>query len=294
MALFEPSDAVAAIERSLRQLLDFVFRREARLGENWYESSGLVNNDMRRSAQFATSEHNSVAAREGRATTDAPLDFTRLDDLVKLAKKEWALVEPALGAQSDMLPVLDRACAYRHDSAHSRRLPAPARDLLSGIAFEIQNRVNMFMSAQDEAGSYFPRVTEVSDSTGRQLGAHALAETHASIYLQGAPQVHLGETVEVEVTAVDSQNRQLEWMCTDVSTTEFGFAQAIEPPLTHVTALKTTDSGSTYREQWTFNRMGSPFELWVLVRAVGAAHHQHGADGADVLVRLPFRILPGR
>ena len=209
-----------------------------------------------------------------------------------MAKKEWALVQPALGVQADMVPILERACAYRHGSAHSRRLPAPARDLLSGIAFEIQNRVNKFLSTQDEAGSFFPRVTEVSDSTGRQASTRDLAETHASICLYGTPHVRLGETVEVEVTAVDPQNRQLEWMCTDVSTTDFSCAQGIEPPLTHATALRVTDSGATYREQWTFNRMGSPFELWVLGRAVGAAHHQHGADGADVLVRLPFRILP--
>ena len=61
MALFEPADSVAAIERSLRQLLDFTFRRDPRLGSDWYDTSQIVNAAMRRQAQLAAQGHRRVA-----------------------------------------------------------------------------------------------------------------------------------------------------------------------------------------------------------------------------------------
>lgn len=284
---FEPYDAAVAIERSLRQLLDRVFSEH--LGADWYQQ--LSNATIRRQADTARAAYESVAREEGReAMIASELDFTRLDDLLVMARKQWLLLRDALGPLEDMNPFLARAAAYRNDVMHGRTLPASARDMLSGIALELQNKIGAFMSELDPAGGYFPRITAAFDSFGRVATSGQLAAaTTGTVNIVAEPKVvHIGDSVEVEVTAVDPEGRDLEWLVNTNWTLNFSHE------LEHGAAAQRVRSGEPVRFTHTFERVVATVGLYVLGRVCGAEHHQHGEGAADVAATFAYQVLPPR
>lgn len=288
MTTYEPYEATVAIERSLRQILERVFRES--LGEGWYVE--LSNSTIQRRAGVARGAFEELADREGREASSASvLDFTRLQDLLVMARKRWDLLEPALGELSDIDPLLVRAANYRNDVMHGRPLPPPARDILSGVAVELQNKIGAYMSDHGPTGDYFPSITAASDSYGRVATSAALAATrNGLIYIgSGDPKiVHLGDAVEVEVTAVDPEDRDLEWISSKNLSYDFNWE------LRQGGGCRRVRSGEPVRFTHTFTRVRSSASLSIIGRAVGAEYHQHDEGGSDVAAMFMFQVLPPR
>lgn len=288
MTTYQPYDAAVAVERSLRQLLDYVFSKH--LGNDWYER--LSNTQIRGRADVARVAFEEVASREGReAVTASKLDFTRLDDLAVMARKEWPLIEPVLGPLADIRPLLDRAATYRNDVMHGRQLPTSAREILSGVAVELQNRIGTFMSEQDPTGAYFPRLTTASDSYGRIATSEQLASARTGMVhvTSRAKVVYLGESIELEATAVDPEKRDIEWtMAANLSS---GFDWELESGTKRYERVR---SGEPVRFIHTFTKVNASQGLSLIGRAVDARYYQHGEGGGDVVATFQYQVLPPR
>ncbi|MCB7135220.1 hypothetical protein [Cellulosimicrobium marinum] len=287
MTTFEPYDAAISIERSLRQLLDHAYRRA--FGPDWYDE--LSNTKIRDNARKSRAAFEAVADDEARvAGATSELDFTRLEDLVIMARKEWTPLEEALGDERDIDPLLRRVIEYRNDVMHGRGLPASARDILSGVAVELQNRIGRYMSEQHPTGTFYPRVAAASDSRGRVATAEKLSSwaSRRVVYVDVDVLVGLGERVEIEATFVDPHDRELEVIAMpDLSS---GFQQHLDRGET-IAHHESIPSGGTVRVAYTFTEVRHQY-VTISARVRGVEHHQHGRDGADVHVSFPFEVLP--
>lgn len=139
------------------------------------------------------------------------LSYANFYDLTSIAAKHWEPLAPALGKKVSILSLLDRFENLRNPVGHNRPLLPFEKDLMSGIAGQIRNQVTIFMSAQDEAGDFYPRIESIMDGFGRRIECSVVEGEIAGSVRTHDIIVHPGETVAFECVGTDPQNRDLKW-----------------------------------------------------------------------------------
>ncbi|MFE5338885.1 hypothetical protein ACFQ80_01570 [Isoptericola sp. NPDC056578] len=186
MAHVEPSVALVQLERALRRVIQHAYREHFKEGD-WL---ARISTDEQRAcwAKRATEEEKKRTKRGAAVTPTTGLEYAHLAELRTILKKHWSPVAPALGAHKEVGTMLERAADIeallkrfddlRNTVAHSRDLLPFEKDLLAGIAGDIENRVTIYMSSKDPAGDIYPRITAVMDSFGHQPPRRASPPSH--------------------------------------------------------------------------------------------------------------------
>ncbi|UWD82792.1 hypothetical protein NY057_00745 [Curtobacterium flaccumfaciens] len=209
MPTLTPTEAIVAIERSLRQLLDVALSDQ--FGGTWMQQLVAADKVSAWEAKRDT-EHARRGKRGVGATSQRLLDYAEFHELIALAEKQWAVIAPALGERRDTAALLRRFDQLRNTVAHSRALLPFEEDLLSGIAGEIRNRVTLWMSKATPNGEHWARIEQVTDSLGRAIDGtmmltHSPAVFHESVF----PTLSVGDRVEFDCEASDPFGRDLHW-----------------------------------------------------------------------------------
>lgn len=159
MAHVEPSVALVKLERALRRVMQHTYHEHFK--DDWLKR---ISTDEQRACweARATEEEKKRTKRGAAVTPSSGLEFAHLAELRAILKKEWSPVAPALGAHKEVGTMLERAADIeallkrfddlRNTVAHSRDLLPFEKDLLSGIAGDIENRVTIYMSSKDASG----------------------------------------------------------------------------------------------------------------------------------------------
>ncbi|WP_019137643.1 hypothetical protein [Cellulomonas massiliensis] len=288
MTTYTPHEAVVAMERGLRQLLEVVYTADASLGPGWHQTMTTKQIDGRASKARERYVLRSISQGMEPGFTSV-LDFVELSALVEFLRNRWDLLEDVLGPEPEMGPLLDRAVAWRHDAMHGRALPASARDMLSGIAVEIQNRIGRFMNERDAAGLFYPALTAAGDSTNRQASAEQIAQNPAVIVFSTPRLVRVGDSVELSATASDPQGRDLEW----IASPSYGSFDFCEPGVSPGVLRTPSGVGVVYPFGFVDGLRSRNATIHLYGRAVGSDHYQEAGLAHDVRVSFAFHVLPG-
>ncbi len=198
-----PSEALTTCERSLRALISAVGPgvRTDWLA-TWTKPEQRAKWTSRAGEEQAKRQSKGVTAVTGEA-----LDYAEFYELIDLVERQWTYFAAALGKKADTGALLRRFDDLRNSVAHSRELLPFERDLLSGIAGEIRNRVATFMSTVDELGNIYPTIDFVVDSYGHRLAPDPTSGGEVRV-----PTVlHPGDIVTFDCAGTDPQNRTLTW-----------------------------------------------------------------------------------
>lgn len=209
LVTLEPTIALNTCENALRTLISTVLSEA--LGPEWL--AAITDSD--RIAEWekrATSEH---AARTKRGVAIPPpgLAYAQFFDLVRILKSDklWTHFAPALGKRAETISLIDRFDSLRNTVAHGRPLVPYEQELLSGIAGQIRNQVTRYMSSQDPAGDFYPRIETIRDGFGNEITdpptPHGELAGRCMTDLVLTP----GERVVFTVLGTDPQGRDLEW-----------------------------------------------------------------------------------
>ncbi len=205
MPALSPSEALNTCERALRELMAHAFA--AAHGPEWLDRISTA--DQREQWQKRAAEE---AARRKSVVSvpTAGLDYSQFYELIEFADKHWQPLAPALGKKKATFPLLETFDNLRNTVAHDRQLYTHEADLYSGIAGTIRNQVTIYMSAQDEAGEYYPRITAARDSFGNEVDLHA-GSAEVPNYCRTDTVLRPGDIVIFHLAAVDPQGRDIIW-----------------------------------------------------------------------------------
>ncbi|MCS3853342.1 hypothetical protein [Tsukamurella ocularis] len=200
-----PGEALATCERALRQLMRVAYRESYK--EDWIRK---IASDVQRAAW---QDRRAVETREraSRGVALLPtdeLEYSQFFELRSIAEKHWEPLSSALGAQKETMVLLKRFDRLRNPVAHSRELLPHERDLLSGIAGEIRNKVTIYMSSQDENGDYFPRIESICDSYGNTFDG---GDPNFPGAVEAGLKLRVGDVVEFACVGTDPSGRELQW-----------------------------------------------------------------------------------
>lgn len=207
----EPTVAVTTLERALRLLLRRTL--QAAWGQGWLER---VTTPAQRE-QWQGRHEQEQARRPG--VLDLPpagLEYSELYELIAIADKHWDKVAAALGKRAAILPLLEHFERIRNTASHSRELMPFERELMSGIAGEIRNKVTIHMSSQDPVGDYYPRMESAADSFGAAISMWNEMSEIAGTVPDASPRMVLqvGDVITFTCSGTDPKGRDLEWTLT--------------------------------------------------------------------------------
>ncbi|MDR6971701.1 hypothetical protein [Leifsonia shinshuensis] len=206
MSLLEPSAALSSFESALRELMLHAYKQA--WGDGWLDR---VSTEQQRAKWDQRRDASRSRTRRGVANIERPgLAWCECYELINIVEQNWEPVAAALGDRASTLPLLRRFDALRNDVAHSRPLVPFERDLLSGIAGEIRNRVTLYMSREASAGEIYPRIESVVDSFGNQNRPGLDAGTQQSL-VRVETILHPGDVVTFECLGWDPEDRPLIW-----------------------------------------------------------------------------------
>ncbi|WP_426593822.1 hypothetical protein ACPPVS_18855 [Cellulomonas sp. McL0617] len=260
----EPTVAVTTLERTLRQLLS----RELRLawGAGWLERVTTVE---QRAAWQGRYEQERTRRPGASAVAPVGLEYSELYELIAIASTHWDKVAAALGKRAKILPLLEHFERVRNTANHSRELMPSERELMSGIAGEMRNKVTIHVSSQDAAGDYYPRIESASDSFGSAITVWDEVGELAGTVAEPAPRMILqvGDVVTFTCSGTDPKGRDLEWTLTRSTGGEAVIVLAA--------------SGDPVELQWHVeeNDVGEAIAVSTHMSATGARFHRaHGFD----------------
>ncbi|WLF51341.1 hypothetical protein [Rhodococcus opacus] len=214
MAALEPTIALTTCENALRELMGYVYNE-------WYGPTWLnvVATDKQRGEWVKRAEAENARTRRGVAAVDDPgLAYANFYDLLTIADKHWEQLAPALDKKQVTYRLLERFEQLRNAVAHGRTLLTFERDLFSGVAGQIRNQVTHYMSSQDPAGEYYPRIESVLDSLGHRIDSQGPATDEVAGYQTTEAILHPGERVGFTAMGTDPQDRPLRWDLTSSQT----------------------------------------------------------------------------
>ena len=218
--------------------MTFVYKR--RFGDGWLSvvASQKQSTDW---SERCVAE----AARVKRGVAAVPevgLSYANFYDLLTIADKHWEELAPALDKKAITFRLLERFEQLRNSVAHGRPLLAFERDLLSGIAGQIRNQVTIFMSTQDDAGEYYPRIESITDSFGHRIdSAGSVDHELAGSQITGKV-LRPGDVVTYTAIGTDPQDRTLRWRLTSSQTGRL-LAQELSSKGTPVALTWVVDDG---------------------------------------------------
>lgn len=209
MSTLSPSEALRTCERALRQLMRHAYRAE--WGDDWL--AHVASEELR--DKWTARKRDETQARASRGVAQLPddeLEYAQLFELRDIAYRHWSPLHPALGDRKETAVLLKRFDRLRNSVAHSRDILPFERDIMSGIAGEIRNKVTIYMSSQDPAGDYFPRIESITDSFGNTFNGSDPNSPNAFIStIQTGLGLRVGDTVTFDCVGTDPHGRELEW-----------------------------------------------------------------------------------
>jgi hypothetical protein len=209
MPTLTPTEALVAIERSLRQLLEVALSNQ--FGETWMQQVVAAEKVSAWEAKRDT-EHARRGKRGVATTSQQLLDYAEFHELIALTEKQWTVAAPALGERRDTAALLRRFDQLRNTVAHSRALLPFEEELLSGIAGEIRNRVTLWMSKAIPNGEHWARIEQITDSLGRAVDGTAMLTRNPAVFMEDVfPTLSIGDRIEFDCEANDPQGRDLHW-----------------------------------------------------------------------------------
>lgn len=206
----------------------------------------------------------------------AGLEYSETYELVEIAKVHWEPLADALGKQKRVLPLLETFERIRNAASHSRDLVVFEREMMSGIAGEIRNKVTLHMTAQDPAGDFYPRIEFVTDSFGTAITLSAKMHEIAGS-AQPYTVLHPGDIVTFRRSAVDPHGRQIEW---SLRSTRREFQRLVAE------SDETVELTGEVQEQDIVESVAA--EIFMAV--AGASYHR--ADGFDHRAYIMYRVRP--
>lgn len=263
--------AVVALERALRYLMAVEYGRA--YGREWLSRVTTP----RQREKWAERREDEMRRRP--AVTVPPLEgleYSETYELIEIAKNHWEPLAAALGKQARTLPLLEHFERVRNTASHSRDLVVFERELMSGVAGEIRNKVTLHMTTEDPAGEFYPRIESVTDSFGTAI---TLANTIDEIAGCAEPYtiLHPGDTVTFRCSGVDPHRRRLEWRLTS---TRREFQRVVTEP------EQTVELMWEVEEQDIVESMAA--EVYLAVE--GAPYHR--ANGFDHRAYIMYRVRP--
>jgi hypothetical protein len=206
------------------------------------------------------------------------INYAEFFELQEIADKHWDLLQPALGKKKETQPLLKRFGDLRNSVAHSRELLPFERELLSGIAGEIRNRVTIFMSTQDPGGDFYPRIESIRDSFGNLVETFR-PEPSLATGVETGVTLRPGDAVTFDCRGTDPQGRELRWWFNNPYGQDMVEARGTEAELTwHV--------GET--------DVGEDAAVMIRMASIGRYHRSgsHSDDPYDYKVLFSYRVLP--
>lgn len=268
----DPHLAVTTCEQALRQLVTAVL--SARDGIEWLEK----NFTEEQLVVWRRKQNDEQLARGRRGHAEAAsslLHYSELRELRSVIIDQWSrgfsLAFNKLKPE-ELKVLLLRFEDLRIPQAHSRELLPFEKDLVSGIAGDIRNRVTIYMSSQDPAGEYWPRVESVTDSFGKSASNPGEAVNSIQTGLTLRP----GDVVTYTCRATDPQGRELVWYFER-------HGHTTEPV-----------SGADVEMRWEVseNDVGDDIHNHLLMKVKDATWHRLGPNRPDAQVSFMYRVLP--
>lgn len=207
MATLEPTIALTTCENALRELMAYVYRE--RYGDNWLNK---VATEKQRAQWVERAEAEMARTKRGVAVVDAPgLSYAQFFDLLAIADTYWEQLVPALDKKQVTYRLLERFEQLRNAVAHGRSLLVFEQELFSGIAGQIRNQVTHYMSKEDPAGEYYPRIEFFIDSLGNRIDGSGPVTGELLGHLITGKILRPGDRVGFTATGTDPQDRPLRW-----------------------------------------------------------------------------------
>ncbi|RRJ85584.1 hypothetical protein EG850_12750 [Gulosibacter macacae] len=263
--------AVVALERALRHLMAVEYGRA--YGKGWLQR--VTSAEQRE--KWEQKREDEQRRRPGVFISPVVgLEYSETYELVEIAKAHWGPLADALGRQKRVLPLLETFERIRNTASHSRDLVVFEREMMSGIAGEIRNKVTLHMTTQDPAGDYYPRIEMVADSFGTAI--NLVAEMRE---LAGSAQphtvLHPGDIVTFRCSGVDPLKRQIEW---SLRSTRREFQRLV------------ADSDEIVELTWEVQEQDivESVAAEIFMAVAGASYHR--ANGFDHRAYIEYRVRP--
>ncbi|RPE79100.1 hypothetical protein EDF28_2916 [Curtobacterium sp. PhB137] len=268
-----PALALASCESALRQLLDRVF--VDRYGADWASTVFTVEKRAKLE-ELRDVERKKRHGRGVAVVAENLLQYTNFYDLRELVRKQWDLVAPALKDKAVITALLTRFDDLRNTVAHSRELLPFEKDLLSGIAGEIRNRITIYMSTQAPTGEFYARIESIVDSFGNEADAARTLVT-ANPPVKTGQVLHPGDVVTFRCRGWDPQGRTLTWTLT---------SYPLDP-----TADVTAD-GDEVELTWVVTEKHVAQQSVAFVRMKSSGEYLRWAEGVDGMTLFYYRVDP--
>lgn len=276
MATLAPTEALFACENALRELMAYAYR--ATYGEGWLSR---VTTEPQRAKWAARAEKERSRLQKG--VVDVPasgLGYSEFYELVEIAHRDWAPLAAALGKRERTHPLLKRFEELRNTVAHVRQLYAFEEDIYSGIAGTIRNQVTIYMSTQDPAGDYYPRIEAAWDSFGNRIDGDVQPGSAGEIAGRINSDLILrpGELVAFTCVGIDPHERDLEW---DFQPPSYADQQRLQ-----------VGSGRQVTFTWTVNDadVGEHAVVNFYMRCSGSSYNR--ANGFDQRIYFSYMVRP--
>jgi len=143
--------------------------------------------------------------RDGASVSQDLLDYTEAYHLKSLVLKHWDKTGPILDDKKRAEVYLDAMLDVRNTIAHARPVVPYERQLLAGIAGQIQNLISYYRSGSETADAYYASINYVRDSFGVEVRGGGLGNN------RDRKRLKIGQVVEFEFSATDPHDRDITW-----------------------------------------------------------------------------------
>lgn len=205
----DPNLSAQTAETDLRELARLVL--EPALGPDWVERAGIFTPEqiVKVKGRRSTEEEK----RGGAVVEQSLIYYVDLWDLISMTKKHWTKFKKVLGPNKERWNQESQVLYnIRNAQAHGRALVPFERDLLSGIAGDIRNRVTRFRSNMNDRHEWWPRVESITDSFGTTVNP----DTSDFLTMKSTNLlVEVGQTVTFQCSGWDPHGRTLSWRIND-------------------------------------------------------------------------------
>lgn len=195
---------------------------EKQHGENWVNVIGINPDSI---ALWKQRQEDDSERHQATTSDEHLINYAELDDLKQIILNQWEgdFID-ALGDYKTLETYLTILNRYRNPDIHRRPLLTFQKHLILGISGEIRNKLSVFRSLKELEREGFPRIESVRDNLGN------IWVPGKPVRVKTAMTIHVGDSLEFVITAVDPQDGDLSyslngksWSLTNVIT------QFIEP-----------------------------------------------------------------
>ncbi|MUM16178.1 hypothetical protein FZI91_11490 [Mycobacterium sp. CBMA271] len=142
--------------------------------------------------------------RDGVSVSQDLLDYTEAFHLKSLVLKHWDKTGPILDDKKRTEVYLNAMLDVRNTIAHARPVVPHERQLLAGIAGQIQNLISVYRSGSETADAYYASINYARDSFGVEGRRDGVGSGDRK-------RLKIGQVIEFDFSATDPHDREIEW-----------------------------------------------------------------------------------